>query len=390
MSGFGNILGIRVTLLLGKEALIAPAPAEAMEAIEEIEVKQSMETDSGMKLTLLVGREGPLSALNPPFVQDVRFQRGARAVVVVWNGLKPTPIFDGIVTQTQYIPGHGDSEGRYVLLARDLSWVMDREQKRTQHPALKDEDIVRVLALPYAVYGLVPKVEPPLVSVPSVPAEGTPQQTSSDLAYIRRLAEVHGFKAFVEPGPTPGTSQLYVGPVPKAGPPQKPISVNLGPMSDAYDVTVMHDGETLTAARARVQDRATGQVVPLEIPTATTIPQSAMSDALTQIGQTRTRQLETSGYNAAQVLARLMATVNASARRVLRVNGTIDNTCYDSILKPYYAVQIRGLGMIYNGEYTVAEVRHSLKPGQYTQQFELWRDGLLPIVPMVTPEVSPL
>ena len=60
MSAFGNILGVRVTLLLGKEAVIAPAPLEAMESIEEIEIRQSMEGDSGFKLTLLAGREGPL------------------------------------------------------------------------------------------------------------------------------------------------------------------------------------------------------------------------------------------------------------------------------------------------------------------------------------------
>jgi hypothetical protein len=204
------------------------------------------------------------------------------------------------------------------------------------------------------------------------------------------LAEGHGFQVFVDPGPAPGMSQLYFGPVPRSGVPQKPISVNLGPMSDAYDVTVLHDGESLTAARARVQDRATGQVLPLEIPTATTIPQSALSDALTQIGQMKTTELETSGLNAAQVLARLMAKVNTSAERVLKVSGTLDNIRYDSILKPYYGVQVRGLGMLYNGNYTVSEVRHIFKPGQYTQQFELQRDGLLPIVPMVTPEVSPL
>ncbi|MEM9302728.1 MAG: hypothetical protein AAGE01_11480 [Pseudomonadota bacterium] len=361
-----------------------------MESIEEIEIRQSMDSASGFKLTLLAGRQGPLGAFGPPFVEDIRFQRGARIVVTVWNGVVPTPIFDGVVTKTQYVPGHGDTEGRYVMLGRDLSWVMDREEKRTQHPGQDETIIANALALQYATYGMIPVVMPPPVVDPVIPVDRTPQQTSTDLGYLRKMAKRHGYRVFVDPGPAPGTSQLYFGPVPRPGLPQKPLSVNLGPVSDAYDVTVEHDGESLTAARAKVQDRATGQVIPLEIPTATSTPQSLLVDALTQIGNTKTKELETSGLNSPQVMARLMAMVNRSAEKVLKVNGTVDNTRYNDVLKPYYSVQIRGLGNIYNGEYTVAEVRHQLKPGEYTQQFTLHRDGLYPIVPFLTPEVSPL
>jgi hypothetical protein len=390
MSAFGNLLGIRVTLLLGRDAVVTPAPLAAMEAIEEIEVRQSTEADSGFKLTLLAGRNGPLGLLGAPFVDDMRYQRGARVALTVWNGVKPTPIFDGIVTKTQYLPGTSEAEGRYVMLGRDLSWVMDREQKRAQHPAQDETVIANKLAAQYATYGMAPIVMPPPVIDPPIPVDRTPQQTCSDLAYLKKLAKCQGYKVFVDPGPLPGTSQLYFGPVPRPGIPQKPISVNLGPMSDAYDVNVEHDGQSLTAARARVQDRATGQVVALEIPTATTAPQSALSDAVTQIGNMQTKELQTSGLNAAQVLARLMATVNKSAEKVVKVTGTIDNARYNAVLKPYYAVQIRGLGRIYDGLFTVAEVRHIFKPGAYTQTFALQREGLYPILPMVTPEVAPI
>lgn len=390
MSAIGNILGIRATLLLGKGPVVLPAPLDAMSAIEEIEVLQATTETSGFKLTLLAGREGPLGLMGPPFVDDPRMQRGARVVVTVWTGITPTPIFDGIVTMTQYIPGTGEGEGRHILLGRDLSWVMDREQHRVQHPALDETATTYAIAAQYATYGLVPVVIPPVVIDPPIPLDRVPQQTGTDLAYLRKLACRHGYKVFVEPGPAPGVSQLYFGPVPRPGLPQKAISVNLGPISDAYDVTVQHNGETLTATRARVHDRATGQVVPLEIPTATTTPQSALSDALTQIGNMRTEELETSGYNAAQVLARLMARTNQTAETVVKVTGTIDTARYNAVLKPWHAVEIRGLGMIYNGQYTVSEVRHLLRPGSYQQSFALQRDGVYPILPAVLPEVVPL
>ncbi|MFZ1467461.1 MAG: hypothetical protein WAT09_00610 [Paracoccaceae bacterium] len=390
MSAFGNILGIRATLLLGKEAVVLPAPLDAIEAIDEIEVRQSMDKDSGFKITLLAGRSGPLGALGPPFVDDPRFQRGARVVVTVWNGILPTPIFDGVVTKTQYIPGEGANEGRYLMLGRDLTYFMDREEKRVQHPALTENLIVYALVSEYATYGVVPVAMPPTVMTPKTPVEGTPQQTGTDLAYMRKMAKNTGYRVFLDPGPVPGVSQLYFGPVPRPGPPQKPISVNLGPMSDAYDVTVNHDGDVLTSARAKVHDRSTGQVVDLEIPMSTNTPMSALSEALTQMGQTKTKEIETSGLSTAEVMARLMAAVNLPAEKVLQVTGTIDNTRYNAVLKPYYSVDIRGLGMIYNGTYMVAEVRHSLKPGSYTQTFTLQRDGLYPILPSVAPEMSPL
>jgi hypothetical protein len=229
---------------------------------------------------------------------------------------------------------------------------------------------------------------PPSVIDPPIPVDRVPQQTCSDWDYLSTMAGRHGHKVFLEPGPLPGVSQLYFGPVPRPGPPQPAISVNLGPMSDAFDVNVEHDGETLTAARAKVQDRATGQVTELQIPTSTNTPQSLLAEALTQMGNTNTKEITTSGLNSVQVLARLMAEVNKPAAKVIKVTGTIDNTRYNAILKPYYSVQIRGLGMIYNGQYTVAEVRHIIKPGDYSQTFTLHGDGLYPLVPMVEPQVA--
>ncbi len=390
MGAIGNILGIRASILLGMGPVVVPAPLGMMEAIEEIEIRSSMVGPSGFKVSLLAGREGPLGVMGPPFVDDPRFQRGARMAVTVWNGVMPTPIFDGVITKTQYLPGEGENEGRYIMLGRDLTYLMDKEEKREQHPAQDETIIANKIVANYATYGVLPVVMPPTVIDPPIPLDRTPHQSCTDLAYLRRMADRHGYKVFIDPGPAPGASQLYFGPVPRPGVPQKPISVNLGPMSDAYDVTVEHDGESLTAARAKVQDRATGQVTELQMPTSTAFPSSAMPEALTQMGSMKEKQVDTSGLNMAQVMARLMGVVNESASKVIKVTGTVDNTRYNSILKPYHSVQIRGLGMIYNGIYTVAEVRHILKPGEYTQQFQLHGDGLYPLVPVVTPEVAPV
>ncbi len=386
MGAFGNLLGIRCSVQLGRGPVVMPAPPLLMESVLEIEVRQATERDSGFKIVLSAGREGPLGMFGPPFAGDERFQRGARVVITVWTGVKPTPIFDGIVTKSQYIPGTGAHQGRYVMLGRDLTHVMNQEQKREAHPAQDEATVARKIAATYASYGMVPDVKQPKVIDPPIPLDRTPTQTCTDLSYLRMLARRHGFKVFVDPGPLPGASKLYFGPVPLPGMPQKAMSVNLGPMSDAYDVKVEHDGESFAAARGRVQDRATGQTTELEIPTAAKVPQSLMPDHVTQIGQGKTTETTTSGFSLARMMAELMARVEDSASKVLKVTGTVDNARYNDVLKPYRSVQMRGLGTPYNGTYQVAEVRHRLKPGSYSQTFELHRDGLFPLVPVITPE----
>ncbi|MEO0830846.1 MAG: hypothetical protein AAFY03_10355, partial [Pseudomonadota bacterium] len=388
MSAFGNMLGIRATLMLGAQDVATPAPFHAMEAIEEIEVRQSAVRRSGLKLTLGAGRDGPLGLFGPPFVGDPQFSPGARIGVTVWNGIKPTVIFEGRVTKSQYMPGTGENEGRYVLLGRDLSDDMDREERRTQHPAQDETAIANAIALSYGALGIVPMVFPPTVLDPVIPAVRAPQQTGTDLCYLREMAGRHGYQVFLDPGPTPGLSTLYFGPTPIPGPPQKTISVNSGPFTDAYDVTVNHDGHEMTAARAMVQDSATGETTELEMPVATNIPMTAMPENLTRQGRLRTTWVPTSGLTTPQALARLMGRINSEARSPIKVRGSIDNARYNAVLKPHRLVQVRGLGMFSNGPYQVVEVRHKLKPGQYTQDFELHRDGLLPIVPVVTPEVA--
>lgn len=390
MSAFGNILGIRMTLLLGFGPVVLPAPAEALESIETFEIKMSAIASSGFKLVLHAGREGPLGLLGPPFVSDPRFQRDARIVVAVLFGVKPVAVFDGVITKSQYLPGMGDNEGKLVLLGRDLSHLLDLEERSTEHPAMDETVIGNLITAEYGLYGIIPVIMPPVVIDPPIPVDRTPHQACTDMEYLRRMARRHGYKTFIDPGPVPGTSQLYWGPIPRPGLPQKTLSVNLGPMTDATDVTITHNGETLTTVSAQVHDRNTGQTTPVEAPVATTAPQGAAPDSLTRFGQTRTTRMQTSGLNAMQAYARAQGIVNRSAEDVVEVTGTVNTVRYNDVLKPYQTVLLRGVGPIYNGSYTVAEVRHRISPGDYSQTFTLRRGELYALSPVVPPEVAPL
>ena len=98
--------------------------------------------------------------------------------------------------------------------------------------------------------------------------------------------------------------------------------------------------------------------------------------------------MQTSGLNAVQAYGRAQGIVNRSAEDVVEVTGTLNTIRYNAVLKPYQSVFLRGVGPIYNGSYTVAEVRHKISPGDYSQTFTLHRGELYAMAPVVPPEVA--
>ncbi len=197
------------------------------------------------------------------------------------------------------------------------------------------------------------------------------------------MAKRHGYHTYLDPGPAPGLSTLYWGPVPRQGVPQKALSVNIGPMSDAFDVTAIHNGEELTTVSTTVQDRNTGQDIPIETFGSTRRPQGLVPDYLTRYGQTRTTRLNTSGLNMAQAMGRAQGMVDNSNDNVVKISGKLNPVRYNGVLKPYDSCYLRGLGHVFNGEYRVSHVRHLIRPGTYEQSFEMKRGELYTAQPLV-------
>ena len=73
--------------------------------------------------------------------------------------------------------------------------------------------------------------------------------------------------------------------------------------------------------------------------------------------------------------ARTSDTVTAS--------GSLNVLRYGRILKARGLVGVRGAGMAFDGLYYVKSVTHSIKRGDYKQNFTLGRNGLISIFPRV-------
>lgn len=376
---------VRMNLLIGPDPVAVPASPDALDAFQELEVVQSDRGPSGFRLSFTLSRSGPLDFLESPLVADPRYGVDARVIVTMGFDVRPTVILDGIVTERDVRPGGGSGEGVLTLFGRDVSVQMDKDVRQTEHPAMDETAIASLVALSYPQYGMVPMTVPPPVVDPPIPVDRTPQQRSSDWAYLTTMARRHGYEVYVDPGPAPFANTLYWGPPVPPGLQQKAISVNLGPESNAYDVDVTHSGEELVMIAGSVQDRLSGRTIPVLAPAPTRTPLGLLPDAVTRGDRTRTRPMVTSGLNAMQATSRAVGEVNDSAASVVRVTGTLDTVRYDAPLRARRLVDLRGVGLSFDGTYKVAEVRHRVRPGSYTQGFTLTRSELGPASPVVRP-----
>jgi len=64
-------------------------------------------------------------------------------------------------------------------------------------------------------------------------------------------------------------------------------------------------------------------------------------------------------------------------------SGSLSVPRYGNILRARMLVGVRGAGISYDGLYYVESVTHSLKRGEYKQNFTLSRDGLISQTPLV-------
>lgn len=385
MSLLGNMLGVRMNLLIGPSPVALPAPADVLNAIIEVEIKLSDSEASGLKLVINAARSGPLDFLMSPFIAHPQLQKGARVIVTMVFDITPYVIFDGLVTDRDITPGSEPRSGTLTLFARDLSWELDKEVKQTEHPAMDETMIAMLIATSYPQFGMIPMALPPKFVDPPIPIDRVPQQNCSDWAYLHQMARRHGYETYVDAGPVPGVNTLYWGPPTRPGAPQRTITVDMGPASDAFNVTATESDAGLKTVQTTVLDRFTGKEMPVVALVPSNPPLGAVPEGIARFGETRKVPITTTGYNAAQAMGRAQAEVDRGAKKAFTVSGTLNSVAYNAALKARDMVFLRGVGLRQDGLYTVSEVRHRIKPGGYEQGFTLRRGERGPMTPFVMP-----
>ena len=83
-----------------------------------------------------------------------------------------------------------------------------------------------------------------------------------------------------------------------------------------------------------------------------------------------------------QAISRGLAVASSSADAVTGT-GSLDVLRYGRLLKARQLVGVRGAGPAFDGLYFVKSVTSTMKRGEFKQNFELTRNGLVSITPTV-------
>ncbi|HIK56588.1 MAG TPA: hypothetical protein IGS37_15675 [Synechococcales cyanobacterium M55_K2018_004] len=374
--------GVNLMLLLGP-VVPMPAPRLFTESLESVEVTQSDEGRSGFQIVFRVGRSGSSGLQEYQLLAHPLLRTFNRVIVVVTINGFPRVLMDGIITNQQFSPSAEAGQASFTLTGEDVSVMMDRKTKSEMYPAQDETIIVNRLVLSYAKYGLVPLVIPPPSLDRPIPVERSPTQQVTDLQYIKDLAARFGYVFFIVPGPAVGANLAYWGPPIRVGIPQKAITVNMGGQTNATSLSFQHNPLEPKVVEGQVQDRVTNRQIPVRSFTTLRVPLS-MKGALNLIAPTKqTEQFRESGRSLVQAFSRAQATTDQSIDNVVTISGELDTVRYGNLLQLRQLVGLRGVGYSYDGLYYVKRVNHTIRQGEYKQNFTITRDGLFTTVPIL-------
>ncbi len=376
---FDGNLGVRLSLWIG-QGIARPASGMVMEALASAEIAVSDSEASGFEVAFNAIKSDALAGSHP-IMAETGLQAGARVVLTAVLGLIPRVLMDGIVETAEFKPAEGEGPAKLVVRGKDLSFLMDREEREAMHPAQGPGEIALMILAGYARHGVIPMVIPPTSAERPNPMDRVPMQRATDLAYLKDLAARYDRVFAMIPGPAPMTSTAYWGPPPRIGAPQRAITVDMGPETNATGLSFENAASEAANVTGQVKDPQSGQAVPVRS-VAPLRPPLALRNAL--LGPSvRTVLFRTHGApTAADAMAQAQAQSDA-ASDVVSATGDLDVGRYGGVLEPRKLVGLRGAGLEHDGFWYVKDVVHKISRGAWVQSFTLRREGTGTTTPVV-------
>lgn len=375
--------GVQLSLLMGP-VVATPVRREVIDALTGVQVTVGSGQRSGFQLTFALSKN---SLLTRTLIPAGFFDPMIRVIVVVTINGAPEVIMDGLITRQQLTPSSEPGQSTFVLTGEDVSQAMDlTDLPKIPFAAMPAEARVALLVAKYAVFGIVPVVIPSVLIDVANPAERIPNQEGTDLQYITRLASDVGYVFYVEPGSAPGLNRAYWGPEIKVSAPQPALSVNMDAHTNVESINFTYDGLAKTQYVLFIQGLLSPAKTPIPIPVPDITPLNPPLGAkpplplhvkLISEPGTKPEAKGTAKYTPVQAAAIGLAKASKGSD-VISGSGTLDVVRYGRPLRARQLVGVRGAGIAYDGLYYVKSVTHTIKHGEYKQNFTLSRNALVP------------
>lgn len=375
-----SILGVRLVLWMGKTVPL-PAPFEVLDSLLKVEVTNDDEGGDGFQLTFSLGKN---KSMDYDLLQSGVLDPFTRVIIGVILGATPEVLIDAVVAHYQVLPGNEPGTSELIVTGKDVSQMLDLEQKNEKYENQPDFLIVTQLIASYAQYGLVPEITP-TTDVPII-IERIPRQHETDLRFIKRLAKRNGFVFYIEPL-TFGANTAYWGHESRLGIPQPALTTNMGSWTNVTSLHLSQDALSPVGTKGTFVEPITKISIPIpQLPSLRIPPLSA-----NPVQAKRTVILrDTANQNPAQAVVSAVAAVTGAPEAV-KGEGELDTLRYGYVLRARRLVGVRGVGTSYSGNYYVSSVKHIIEIGvpkksaTYKQEFKISKEGTGALLPVVRP-----
>lgn len=370
--------GVHLTLMIGP-AEPSPVSSDVLNALESVKVISKATGTSGFELVFRISVRSPLQTL---------FLVGAgisiplvRVIIAVTVNGQTNVLMDGVMTDHTVSPDVKEGMTTLTIKGEDLSRVMDYvDFSGLPFPAMPPEAQVLTALAKYALFGVVPMVIPSVAIDVTIPSIQILRQQGTDLAHVRRLAELVGYVFYVDPGPAIGTSVAYWGPQIKWGPVQPALAIDADASTNVESLSFSFSNEDKSLPILMIQEPITKIPIPIPIPDLNPLnpPLGAVPPLPKQF------PIIHGVAKLPPVRALLIGLAkDAQAADAVTATGSLDVLRYGQVLNARKLVGLRGAGTAFDGLWYVNQVTHDLKRGEYKQQFSLSRNGLVSTLPSV-------
>jgi hypothetical protein len=373
-----NLLGIRLILWLGK-AIPTPAPYSVMRALTHVKIINEGEGNDGFQMTFTLGKD---AVVDYGLVLGGALDPDTKVSIALLIGASLEPLINGVIYHHQVVPSNEPGMSRLTVTGRDVSVLLDLEEKNDQYKNQPDFVIVNRVLANYATDGVLP----PYLVTPTadVPLElfRVPRQHETDLALLRRLAKSNGYVFYLEPV-TLGVTSAYWGPENRATLPQPALSVNLGSATNVTSLQFAQDALAPVGSKGTFIEPITKMSLPIPPLPSLKVPPLALQPVSPR---RKTLQRSTARMNPAQAGVSVLA-ASMNAPDAVTATGEVDTVRYGSVLRARRLVGVRGVGINYDGFYYVAKVVQEIdvQQNKATQTFTLKREGTGTLTPVVRP-----
>lgn len=368
---------INFSLLIGP-AIPVPVPKPVIDALTSVKVTNAAGEPSGFQLTFSFSNKSPLNTLLLLLGQAGPF---IRTIILVTIHGRQEVLIDGVITHHEMTPGVGSGQSSFVVTGSDLTALMDYvEFTGIPYPAMPPEARIALIIAKYAVFGMIPLVIPSLFTDIPIPVKSIPVHKGTDLAYVNQLAKEAGYVFYIEAGPVAGTNIAYWGPEVKIGVPQPALNINMDAHTNIESLNFSFNGTSKSIPIVYIQNQETRAPIPIPIPDISPLnpPLGLLPPFPVKFNQMK----DTAKLSPMKAISKDLAEASKSSDAVTG-RGTLNVLKYGHILKSRGLVGVRGAGYAFNGLYFVKSVTHTIKKGEYTQDFVLTRNGLVSTLPKV-------